>query len=597
MDWFQRRFSRKLALAFCLTLAATMLATDLLLSRSLRRHFLSQLTSSLQTQAVIMGSSMNPARFDRTDKTELYSAAQRYGRACSCRVTLIHENGTVLGDSGVSWEDLSSVENHRGRPEVAEALAGGAGQAVRRSGTVHEDLLYAAMPLFLDGKVAGVVRVAMPLDQVDRKVGEMRKASAAVFIALSALGLIIVMGTARSLSKPVSELSRTAERLASGDYTARTRLHSVDELGRLGETFNLLAETVQSSIAELSLKESRLSSMLANMVEAVVAVDKDMCILAVNPSLRRLFSLGASSAEGRPFLEVLRHAQLNGLLERVIENHREHQRGVVSELSVFADQERHFEARAVPIVSGDECSGGLLVLHDITRLRELEQVRREFVANVSHELRTPLTSIRAFTETLLSGGLEDVKNNRDFVATIDHDAERMSRLVEDLLDLSSIESGRRRPQREPTDLLEIARVAVMGFKPSAERRRIAIEIVENRELPRVPADKRQMRQVFTNLIDNAVKYNKVDGKVVVAAIAEGGRVDVTVRDTGLGIPPEDLPRVFERFYRVEKARSRELGGTGLGLSIVKHIVEAHEGSIDVESAEGRGSTFRFSLPL
>jgi two-component system phosphate regulon sensor histidine kinase PhoR len=572
-----RRFSHRLALAFCLVLVCAMGLTDLFLARALRRQFVEEMTESLLTQARLIA-----ARASRGTE-DLQAAAGLLSGSCACRVTFIGPDGAVLGDSSLDREAVRALENHKDRPEVREALQGRPGHSVRHSGTVHEGMLYAAAPM----SGGGAACVAMSLKAVDRRVSGIRRAVVSITLTMALAALLAAVWLSRSISRPVAELSRAAERLAGGDYGARVRPGLSDEHGRLGDILNLLAERVRDAIGSLSREKAQLSGILANMVEGVVAVDGAGRILEMNPALCRLFGARREDCIGRPFLEALRHNTLDVLLQSVLKEGSPHR----DEVRLLAPEEMSFEAQAVPLDGG----GAVLVLHDITRLRRLEAVRKDFVANASHELRTPLASIKAFAETLRTGGLDDADNRMEFVEAIEKDAERMARLVDDLLDLSSVESGRRAPKLERVALAEALEEVCVSLRPLADRRRVRLELRVPPGLA-VRADRDQLRQVLTNLLDNAVKFNREGGETAVSADAQAGRVRVSVRDTGPGIPEESLPRIFERFYRVDRARSRDLGGTGLGLSIVKHIVEAHGGSVGVESGLGKGSTFWFTLP-
>ncbi len=403
------------------------------------------------------------------------------------------------------------------------------------------------------------------------------------------LGWLSALLPGRRSFKRIVEAAR---RLSQGDYSARPP-RSLPPLYRpLADALNDLGIHMQGKVQELLNDKEHLTSILSNMAEAVVAVDSEGRIVVANPSLSKLLGV-RDEAYGRHFLEALRHSQLSQLLQTVLQEQKPH----VDEVRTFNPDERVFEAHAVPRWGEGRPRGALLVLHDITRLRLLEQMRKDFVANVSHELRTPLSSIKGFAETLLAGGLNDEKNRAGFVKSIEDQADRMTRLVENLLQLSAIESGRHPPHFEPLSLGEIVQDVWRGLKPLADRKKASFVVELDEGLPKVSADRGQLRQVLTNLVENAVKFSQEGGQVRVAAKVESGTLLVSITDSGPGIPEKDLPRVFERFYRVDKARSREMGGTGLGLAIVKHIIEAHHGSVGVESAEGQGSTFRFTLPL
>jgi two-component system phosphate regulon sensor histidine kinase PhoR len=366
---------------------------------------------------------------------------------------------------------------------------------------------------------------------------------------------------------------------------------TVDDLtSQADRSLHQLEHRTAVEAADLGRDRDRLAIILDNIVEAVAAVDAQGTVIALNPAFCQLFDLSPSSV-GTPLLEALRHPKLTALLGEVLKGGKVK----VEEIELYGKDETHFEAHAVPLL-GARQRGALLILHDITRIHKLEKVRRDFVANVSHELRTPLASIRGFAETLRDGALDDREHSQEFLEAIEKDAQRLTALVDDLLDLSAIESGQRPPKPAPVRLLEVAKEAAAALRPLAERQGVAV-LIKGEPGPEAKADRGQMTQVFTNLLANAIKFNHAEGSVTVTAEVEGKTVTVFVSDTGLGIPDEDLPRVFERFYRVDKARSRDMGGTGLGLAIVKHIIEAHHGVVGVQSRVGEGSVFRFTIPV
>ncbi|MEK7232381.1 MAG: ATP-binding protein [Elusimicrobiota bacterium] len=590
--WVFRKFSRKLSLMVGVILVCAMALTDLLLTRALRRQFIDEVASNLLVQADLIEMQLRSKTFSKKAGGELQSMAKQYDRTCDCRVTFVSKDGAVLADSSLTTDEIIRMENHKGRPEISTALAGSPGHSIRYSETIRQDMLYAATPLRLNGTVHGVVRVAMSLAQVEQKIAGVRKTIATITIFMILAAILASLWMSRSISQPLAEMSRIAEKLAQGDYSARVRPRLPDEHGQLGATLNLLAQKVQSAIHALSQEKAHLSAILSNMTEAVIAVDETGHVLAVNPALTRLFGIQPQECVGKPFLEVIRNNRLSALLNIVIKDSTRQQ----DEVKVLAPEEAVFEAQAVPLLMEERCIGALLVLHDITRLRQLEQIRKDFVANVSHEIKTPLASIKAFAETLRTGAIDDPANRKEFVEIIEKDADRMMRLVDDLLELSSIESGRRAPNFEPVALAECAMAVAASLAPLADRKQVRVDIRIPDNLPLLRADNGQLRQVLTNLLDNAIKFNKDEGSVTVKASANQRIVTVVVQDTGSGITAENLPRIFERFYRVDKARSCELGGTGLGLAIVKHIIDAHGGSVGVESKPGQGSTFRFTLP-
>ncbi len=591
--WLRRSFHRKLVLAFCLTSLLGIALTSFLVGGAVRTILQDELTVSLTTTASVVGAEVDKSQFVTRDSRRLQEKARYLAEACGARVTFVARDGTVLGDSSVLEADLGKLENHLDRPEVRAAMSGQPVGVVRLSHTVHERMLYVAVPARLAGETVGVVRAALPLTKIEKKISRIQRRTAMVTLVILLVTLFVALGFASSISRPVSEMADVAGRLATGDYSARIQSTLPDEHGRLGDTLNLLAERVQSKIQELSRDKAQLSAILSNMTEAVVAMDATGRIIAVNSALSRMFSVDAPAAVGKMFIEVLRHHQLEQLVRGV----QTERKPAIEEVRTFAPDERVFEAQAVPLNEDGQFSGVLVVLHDITRLRRLEQVRRDFVANVSHELRTPLASIKGFAETLEMGAMDDPKNRVDFLQSIQKQADGMTSLVEDLLDLTAIESGQREPNRQPAALSDIIDDVILSLRPLAGRRKVELTVSLPADLPPADVDRNQIRQVFANLIENAVKFNREGGRVAVELSVAGEWMQIRVSDTGIGIPSQDLPRVFERFYRVDKARSREMGGTGLGLSIVKHIVDAHGGAVSVESAQGKGTTFTVRLPL
>ncbi len=571
----QGRFAPRLALAVGALLAAAIGSMGLVFARDLERELVGDLTRSLLVQARL--SAQSPT-----------AGVRAVSALCGCRVSVVAPDGVLTADSELDPPALARAENHRTRPEIAAALEGREASAVRRSATVGADFLYAAVPL---AKAGGALRLSLPLTAVQDRVGRARAfvrwAALATFLAALAAAWFL----ARAAGRPLEEMAAVARRLAAGEYGARVRGPlGGDERALLGETLNALAARVEETVGELSRDRSRLAAVLDQMAEGVVAVDAEGRVLLVNPALSRLLGIDAAQARGRGHLESLRHHGLAELVGEVL-------RGggpAARELRLFSPEELVFDAHAAPLTQDGRPAGALVVLHDITRLRRLEQVRRDFVANVSHELRTPLASIKGYAETLRDGALDDKENRLEFVTTIEEQAVHLSKLVDDLLDLSSIESGHRQPKLAATDLRALAVDVSRHFAPSAAERGVTLASLSAGPATAL-ADPEQVRQVLANLIDNAIKYTETGGRVEISLAAKGGEVVVAVRDTGVGIPDADLTRVFERFYRVDKSRSREAGGTGLGLAIVKHLVEAQGGRVWVESRQPGGSTFSFSL--
>ena len=410
-------------------------------------------------------------------------------------------------------------------------------------------------------------------------------------VLVGVVGVMILRN--RSMKRSAQMIGEVTQRITHGELIARVPAMDGGIFGPLGERINAMADQLERRVQELESQRNQAQAILQSMVEGVCAVDRDSRLLWFNASAQRLFSIEPSNTMGKRLTELFRQPELDGLIREVLERHQPSSR----EIQVFAPQEQAIRLQATPCEGGHGGAVVVLVAQDVTQMRRLEGMRREFVANVSHELKTPLTSIKGLVETLLNGALEDSANNRRFVALIDEDTTRLAQLIDDLLALSQIESKAIPLNLQPVDLQRLINELVTRFHQQSQERQVTLHVTIAPDAPRVQGDPERLRQVFVNLLDNALKFNKPGGCITVSAQPEGAFLRIDVTDTGVGIPEQDLSRVFERFYRVDKARSRELGGTGLGLAIVKHLVELHRGNITVQSHLGHGSTFTITLPL
>jgi two-component system phosphate regulon sensor histidine kinase PhoR len=478
---------------------------------------------------------------------------------------------------------LAQLENHALRPEVAAALAGGVGVHERVSGTVGRPLLYVAIPI--DG---GALRVATSAARVEAETAALLRALAGAGAVGLALAGLLVAVIAAFLTRRVRELLGVVRGIAAGDLTRRLPWRSGDELGAIATAIDEMAEQHRRRLTEASDEQERLTAVLEGMVEGVLVVDRGGHVILANPRLRELFRAWGA-VEGRPVLEVIRRAEVEDALREAARTAEP----VSREILLGADGGRQIEMYAVRFPRQGMLLGTVAVFHDVTELRRLEGVRREFVANVSHELRTPLTAIRGYAEALQS----DVPSEKrqQFLDVILRHADRLTALIEELLELSRIEGGTRELSLEAIDVAAMARGLLQDLKPRLDARELRAEVV-GREAPRARADRRALEQVLLNLLDNAVKYSDPGGAIEISVAASKDGVRIEVSDTGIGIPESDRGRIFERFYRVDKARSRDLGGTGLGLAIVKHLVQALEGDVFVSARDGKGTTFSVHLP-
>jgi two-component system phosphate regulon sensor histidine kinase PhoR len=486
------------------------------------------------------------------------------------------------------------MDNHAGRPEVQEARRTGTGVSVRFSHTLEKNELYLAYRL--EGLPGPVLRVALPLQEISQGFRSAQQGLLLIWIFLFLLALGLGYLFTRSLTGRIESIRKFSEKVAHGNLDARVKEVASDELGSLAESLNTTADELQGTIDALREEKNRVAAILEGMRAGVLAIDSQGRITLMNPVLGRILQADLKESLSRKVTEVVRNTELKGILDRVLAEKKE----ATAVVDMAVGTRRSFEVVAVPLGEAGLASGGVVaVLHDITRLKELENIRKDFVANVSHELRTPLTSIRGFAETLLDGALEDKNNNRRFVEIIKSHALRLSDLTMDLLTLATLESESFQLKPERIDLPVLVHEVLESFRPVALIKRHELEAVIEAGLPPVKADRDRIRQVLTNLLDNAAKFTQEEGKISleVRLNTERTGVELHVKDRGIGIPPSDLPRIFERFYRVDKARSREQGGTGLGLAIVKHIVEAHRGRVSVESTMGQGSDFCVTLPL
>jgi two-component system phosphate regulon sensor histidine kinase PhoR len=590
---------RSIALKLTLTLvgfvAVTSLAAGLYLNRALENFAVESLETRLGSVAAVVHDEARNLLRGGAPATAPQDLALRVARATGARVTLIAPDGRVLAESERGAADLAGLENHAGRPEVRAALEGHTGRALRRSATVEAPLLYVAVPVRDETRTLGVLRLALPLSAVTASYATLHQ----VMLAGGAVALMVALGigifVAGRVTRPVVEMQSIARQMSEGSFLVRAPTRSTDEIGTLGRSLNVMAGRLREKIQDLEQEQAKITAMLDAMVEGVIAVDGHEHILLMNEQARTMFGLGTSRGEGKPFLEVIRNADLHEIFRAV------HAGGaglaLRQEIAMSSPAQRILGVNAVGLAPAGVEAGVVMVLHDVTALRQLERVRTEFVANVSHELRTPLTAIQGYLETLLSGALEEPENARRFLEIVLRHSERLGRLLNDLTDLSNIELGKVTLRKEsvPLDELVASVVAIIG--PRAARSGVTVTANTPAEVPAVAADRDRLVQVLINLVDNAVKYTPEGGTVTVITRSGGdGTVEIAVADTGIGIPAADLPRITERFYRVDKARSRELGGTGLGLAIVKHLVLAHGGELRIESQEQQGTTVRFTLP-
>jgi two-component system phosphate regulon sensor histidine kinase PhoR len=580
---FRSPIFRKLLLSGAILIAVPLLTLDFYLTRTTTRQQVQAVREKLEAQARIL-----VPEASEVPESELQSWAQGARRVARGRVTVVDPRGRVLADSDGNPAEL---DNHAARPEVRAAMAEGIGASRRHSASVDRDLFYLALRFVYHGREGYVLRLASPLEELEAAIREVHRQILFASLLAAALALGIAYLFSRSITRRISRLRAFAEGLADPHPGESVTGEDKDELGVLGRSLRQMAEQQRELVEMLSLESARRTAILSSMVEGVLAVDNELRVTFCNDSFARAVGIAPPIPERLPLLEIVRDPELLDMLTRVLVSGESLRR----RLQLPAAESRTFEVQAAPLAVASR-RGAIAILHDITDLERLERVRKDFVANVSHELRTPLTAIRGYAETLLEGALEDKENNRKFLEIIKAHAIRLNNIASDLLVLSELESGARPLERECISVSAALDAAMRTVEAEARVRGVKLT-PERIEEVCVMGDKVRLEQALINLLDNAVKFNQAGGEVrVEASPTAEGTARIVIRDTGVGIPSEDLTRIFERFYRVDKARSREVGGTGLGLSIVKHVVERMQGTVLVESQLGKGSTFTVTLP-
>jgi len=568
----KNRIFFKLVLVFTLVIAAATLTLDVAITRSWRNSLRHQIESNLRQKTAMFASRVAAAPLSAADVKKV---AQDVAETSGARATVIDSQGLVLADSGAAPEKM---ENHARRPEFQAALAGGIGVDTRNSHTLGVDFLYVAQPV-----PGGAVRLAVPLSAI-AEANQVVWRSLVFASALACfIAILLAAWASRSASARLGRILAFAGKIAEGDFSARLAEYHNDEIGRVAVALDATARKLQTSFQQLEDSRSELEAVLNGMQEPVIAIARDGCAQWANRRMELLTPTGVRL--GQPLVQTVRDPDFLAAVQEAAQERKL----VVARVANFVPG-RVFAATVAPAPSG----GLVAVLHDLTEAESIEKTRRDFIANVSHELRTPLTSIQGYAETLLDG-VSSGENQHDFLEIIRKNASRMTRLTEDLLVLARVESGDKKLQLRPISAAELLRDASDYFRDHCADSGMTLDVV-NEALKMVSADRDTIFQVFSNLIDNAHKYASQGGRILIGAHDVEGFVQFYVRDFGPGIASEHLPRLFERFYRVDKARSRESGGTGLGLAIAKHIILAHGGVITAQSELNHGCTFVFSIP-
>lgn len=582
---------KKLLLTYLLIIAITIIVTVLFSWQRINDYFLNQVRDRSAIQIELLHNLLENK--DEYETIDFQAFADKYSDEAKLRITIIDDNGQVLADS---MHDPDEMENHKYRPEFKVALRGGEESSLRYSETVGMYFFYYAIPLKLS-TISGALRISVPVDSIQALVWDMVQS---VIIGLF-IGVALSIGVAyiftRRFMEPIDELTATAKRISSGDYDNKVYIDSRDQIGELAVAFNTMTYTMRKNLWDIEQKNAELESILTSMDTGLAAIDENYRIILCNEPFQDMFQLHGEVV-GKLFYELTRQSTLFEVIEKAIDED-EH---IVEETTYHRQGNEHMlKISASPIKSRtakNTLHGILLMVEDITNLRKLERVRQEFVSNVTHELKTPLTSIKGFVDTLKNGAMDDQEVAIRFLDIIDIESDRLTLLIEDILALSEIETMRMDRNQKDEDLVKAVDEVLLMLEHKAMEKGIELNRKVSSDIPLYFCNRDRMKQLFINLIDNAIKYTEKGSVTVEMKLSRSEEhIVINVMDTGIGIEQEHLERLFERFYRVDKGRSRKMGGTGLGLSIVKHIIELYNGSIQVTSALNKGTTMKIKLPL
>lgn len=525
------------------------------------------------------------------DTTGVQAMCGQMASLSATRVTLILPSGKVICDSE---EDPSKMNNHADRPEVIEAMKSGRGQAIRYSHTLDQNMIYVAIPIKGDNRVLAIMRTSMPITDIEEALTSVYVRIMLGGVIIAIIAALVSFFVARRVTRQLEEVRQGAMRFAGGDLQHKLPVSPVREIGGVADAMNSMAAQLHERLQAIIRQRNEQDAVLTSMIEGVLAVDMDERVIGLNRAAAQLFQISPEEVQGRTVQEVVRNPALIEFIGRVLSS----KASAESEITFYDKAPRYLQVHGTILAdAGGKSIGVLVVLNDVTRIRRLESVRRDFVANVSHELKTPVTSIKGFVETLIDGAIDDPEKTRRFIGIIARQADRLQAIIEDLLTLSRLEQDAEDAQipMKASPLLPVIDGAMQACDVKAKEKNISFKIDCPADLT-IKMNAPLLEQAIVNLIDNAVKYSDSDGGVEISVESRPDRVVVSVIDHGPGVSEEHLPRLFERFYRVDKARSRTLGGTGLGLSIVKHIAQVHGGYPEVKSVLGQGCTFMIHLP-
>jgi len=587
---FKRSLLWQLYPVYLLIIVIALFTITWYLSWLLPDFYHNQVAEGLQARAnLIKDQFLEKLRVE--DFKGMEALCKKLGASSSTRITIILPNGKVAADSE---ENPADMENHSNRPEFKDAFEEGIGTSVRFSHTLDQNMMYLAVPIKEQGKILAVVRTSVPVVAVNEKLNDLNHKIILSAIIVAICAAIATLIVSRRISQPIKQMKETAQRFALGQLELRVPLLKQGELTELAQALNEMAQQLQDRIQTITQQRNELKAILSSMVEGVVAIDSNGYIVNINEAAANFLNTDIAKAQGSSIEEVIRNTEFQEFIKGILNEEQSGQTDIV--LSGREDRIVRLDGANLTDSKGGK-SGAVIVISDMTRMRRLEDVRRDFVANVSHELRTPITSIKGFVETLLEGAIQNPQQAERFLKIIAKHSDRLNAIVEDLLSLSSLEEGseKRKITFEKTSLKHVLDSVIAMSMIKAEVKDITIDL-DCDESIEVKINTNLLEQAILNLVDNAIKYSEPAGKVQIKAYRKNKTIVISVRDYGCGIPRIHQSRIFERFYVVDKSRSRKLGGTGLGLAIVKHIAEVHGGKVTIESSPGAGSTFFLHLP-
>ncbi|EMT53107.1 two-component sensor histidine kinase [Brevibacillus borstelensis AK1] len=583
------RFRIKLTLTILGLISLVLLLMGMYFAKVLERSYLETLSELLTRESKLVAQAVRPEVL--SDEITLAKRVEQVAPGEEVRLTLIDRTGRVLFDNTYEQERM---ENHADRPEFSAALRGETGIDRHYSETLGYEMMYVAVPIVVEDQIIGAVRSAMSMQDITDTVHNLWYSLVTGLLVTLVLGSIVVSRISYNITRPIEEITRVARNITQREYESRVRIKAKDEIGQLATAINFMASSLEQQMYEISENQQRLSGVLTNMTSGVIFISEQRRIMLVNPAVERLLGTSANDLIGKLHIEAGKSFGLSQYIDRCLDRGEKFRQ----EVHIYYPQERILEVNFAPYINfKGEAKGVVVVLHDFTEVRRLEKMRSDFVANVSHELRTPITSIKGFTETLLDGAMQDEETCRNFLQIISDESERLYRMIRDILDLSKIEQKRISLNLVQVNVQDLISSTVALLQEQAQRKQISITLPKAEPRITLTTDKDCLQQIILNLVTNAVVYTPEGGAITLELRQDSRHVQIQVTDTGIGIPEQDLPRIFERFYRVDKARSRDSGGTGLGLAIVKHLVESLHGQITVKSVEGKGSTFTVTLPI